>query len=231
MRSLPTVSPAKRLVWSSLCGVIRTYQRLFMRLHVWGREHIPAGPKIFVTNHISTHDSFWVMPLFGCPLHIVIGPGYQQRMVAPLLDWLEQINALPEHRSTVVTEAVAYLQRGESVYIAPEGDAQELFRLGRFYPGVARIYRGSAAPIVPVALAAPKRAMWETPVREVVAGRVYQTRTVLRGPFCINIGEPLRPEVPEGPAAEQDEFVLRALRASLQGLLDDMRVNKFWLDR
>lgn len=224
------MSPSKRWAWSSIRIAIGVYQRVFMRLHVWGRENIPAGPKIFVTNHISTHDSFWVMPLFGTPLHIVIGPGYQKRAVAPILDWLEQINALPEHRGSVVSKAVGYLEKGESVYIAPEGDAQELFQLGRFYPGVARIYRGARVPIVPVALAAPKRAMWRAPIREVVDGRVYETKTVLRGPFCINVGEAMMPELPPGSDREQEAAVLDALHGRMNALLEDIRVNKFWLE-
>lgn len=229
MESDEAVNVVKRAIWHAYVLTIRAYQCLFLRLHVWGREHIPPGPKIYVTNHITSYDSFWVTPFFTEPVHTVIGPGYQTWMGEKVLDWFEQINAMPAHRHTVVSKALAYLERGEAVYLAPEGDLQELFQLGRFYPGVARIYRLSRVPMIPIALVAPKRAMRELPIPITVEGRVYRTVVVFRGPYCINIGEPFAPDIPEGTEKEQEEHILKLLAARIQSLSEEVRMNKFWL--
>ncbi|MBI4718477.1 MAG: 1-acyl-sn-glycerol-3-phosphate acyltransferase [Planctomycetes bacterium] len=225
------VSRPLRLLHSAMVLSIKAYQRLFLDLRVWGRENIPAGPKIYITNHITAFDSFWVLPVFPELVHIVIGPGYHQRVTARLLDAYEQINAMPAHRHLVVPRAVEFLRRGEAVYLAPEGDLQPLFQLGRFYPGVARIYRQARVPIVPIALVAPKRGMREYPRQAtVIEGRVYRMVRVMRGPFCINIGAPCRPEPPEGSESEQDEHVLSELRAQMTRLIEEVRLSRFWLE-
>ncbi|UCE60814.1 MAG: 1-acyl-sn-glycerol-3-phosphate acyltransferase [Phycisphaerales bacterium] len=219
-----------RTLYSSLVCSIRAYQFLFHNLRVWGRENIPQGAKIYVTNHITTHDSFWVLPVFTEPVHIVIGPGYDSPFIARILDSFEQINASPDHRKTVVANAVKYLKKGEAVYLAPEGDMQGPFQLGRFYPGVARMYRETRVPIVPIAVVAPKSCMHEfSRLQTVVDGRVYRTVTVLRGTFCINVGRPMMPAIPDAAPQEQDECILDALKRRMESLVEDVRVNKFWL--
>ena len=125
----------------------------------------------------------------------IIGPGYESKVLAWIFDRFEQINAMPEHRKTVVDNAVAYLKKGESVFTAPEGDLQDPFQLGAFFPGAARIYRKSRAPIIPIVLVAPRCVIKEWPFQTVVDGRAYRTVSVLRGLFCINVGEPFTPEV------------------------------------
>lgn len=216
---------AKRLYYNAFVTSIRVYQRLFLDLRVWGREHIPPGPKIYVQNHITSTDPYWVLPLLPEPVHVIIGPGYQSKIMAYLLDYLEQINATPRHRKTVVDHAVRYLRRGEPVYTAPEGDLQETFNLGRFYPGVARIYRRCQVPIIPIALLAPRSAMKEYPLlKMVVEGRVYQCVMVLRGPFCVNIGKPFRPELCRSvDETEDNQRILNELKERMRLLIEDMR--------
>ena len=225
------VNQVKRLIYRSFIASIKAYQQLFLDLHIWGRKYIPAGPKIFVTNHITATDPYWVLPVFPKPIHVIIGPGYQSPVMRWVLDHFEQINAMPEFRNAAVDKAVEYLARGESVYTAPEGDLQPTFSLGRFYPGVARIYRKSRAPIIPIALFAPRSAMKEYPrLNLVVDGRVYRTIVVLRGPFCINIGEPFTPRIDETLDEDRDnQAILDELKERMRLLIEDIRINKFWL--
>ncbi len=152
-----------------------------------------------------------------------------EEKIKAILDDFEQINAMPERRKTVVDEAVKYLTKGESIYTAPEGDLQEPLQLGQFYPGVARIYRKSRAPIIPMALVAPRAAMSEWPAQLVVEGRVYRTITVLRGPYLVNIGKPLLPDLIAGTDDERDEHVTEVVRNRIDSLAEDVRLNKFWL--
>ncbi|MCH8966061.1 MAG: 1-acyl-sn-glycerol-3-phosphate acyltransferase [Planctomycetes bacterium] len=218
-----------RTAYGSLVFSIKAYQFLFHNLRVWGRQNIPAGPKIYITNHITTHDSFWVLPVFTEPVHVVIGPAYESPFMARVLNRFEQIDASVANRQRVVEEAVKYLEKGEAVYMAPEGDIQEPFQLGRFYPGFARMYRRTLAPIVPVAVLAPKSDMTRLPFKTVIKGRVYTTLTVLRGTYCINIGKALTPEIPEGTPQEQDEYIVDVVRREMESLVAQIRVDRFWL--
>jgi len=214
-----------RLAYHTFVTALRGYRRLFLDITVRGREHIPPGPKIYVTNHITSTDPYWVLPVFTEPVHVIIGPGYQPRPLARILDYLEQINAMPEHRKTVVQEAVRYLERGESIYTAPEGDIQPLFQLGRFYPGVARIYRRCRSPIIPIALVAPQENMKAFPRFDMfVDGRRYRALFVLRGPYHINVGQPFRPEVrSEIPETQDNERIMNELKERMRVLMDEMR--------
>jgi 1-acyl-sn-glycerol-3-phosphate acyltransferase len=140
-------------------------------------------------------------------------------------DRFEQINAMPAVRQTVVEKAVGFLKKGEAIYTAPEGDLQDPFHLGRFYPGVGRIYRRSRAPIIPVALLAPRSAMREYPRLAMrVEDRVYRAVFVLRGLYCINIGEPYRPGIREDLDEETDaRRIADELRERVQSLVFEVR--------
>ncbi len=224
------MNQTKRLFYNAFVSSIRLYQRLFLDLQVWGRQHIPPGPKIYVQNHITSTDPYWVLPILPEPVHVIIGPGYQSKVVARVLDYFEQINATPRHRKTVVDDAVKYLKRGESIYTAPEGDVQETFRLGRFYPGVAKIYRKIQVPIIPIALLAPRRAMKEFPrLKMIVEGHVYRCVMVLGGPFCVNIGEPFLPDLHHGDETKDNQRIMDELKERIRWLVEDVRVNRSWL--
>jgi len=213
------------MLYGSFVGALRVYRRAFLDLHVWGRAGIPPGPKIFVTNHITSTDPYWVLPEFPDPVHVIIGPGYQSRLNGWVLDRFEQINAMPSARHLVVPQAVEYLRRGESVYTAPEGDLQETFALGRYYPGVGRIYRQSRAPIVPIALLCPRSMLREYPRLAIsVDGRVYRTVLAMRGTYCINIGKPFAPTVRDDLDEDADApRIADEVRERVEHLLVEIR--------
>ena len=223
MRGLP------RIVYGSFALSIRAYQRLFMDFHVWGREHIPKGPKIYVSNHISSIDIYWTLAAFPEPVHFVLVPSYQFRRWGRVLDAFEMIRAMPGDARTLIASSVAYLKKGEAVGIAPEGDIYDPFHVAPLQPGVAAIYRRARVPIVPMALIAPKRCLREYPFRQVIDGRVYRTVAALRGPSGISFGEPCMPDLPDAPRKQQNEYLVNFLRERLQSLADDARANKFWL--
>lgn len=222
----------ERLLYRAGMMVGRGYMKLFVDLRVWGRENIPVGAKIYVQNHITANDPCFVLPIIPDCVHVVVGPGYNIRPLAWVLGRFEQINAMPDHRATVVDHAVKYLEAGEAVYTAPEGDLQELFQLGRFYPGVARMYRRCRAPIIPIALVAPKRHAHDYPWMEnELDGRVYRAYYMFRGTYCINIGKPFYPEIRADVDEKEDNRRITAeLEQRMQKLIDEVRHDKFWLE-
>lgn len=215
----------QRCLFNTLVLAIKTYQRLFLDLHVHGREHIPPGPKIYMINHITSTDPYWVMPVFTEPVHVIIGPGYESKLMGWALNYMQQINAMPDHRHAVVEEAVRYLQKGESIFTAPEGDIQVPFSLGRFYPGVAKIYRRIQVPIIPIALVAPPRALKAYPKLDItVEGRVYRGVFVLRGPYYINVGKPFMPESRyDLNEKEGQQRFMEELKDRIAQLVDEVR--------
>jgi len=200
-------------------------------LRVWGRENIAPGPKLLVANHITSYDPFWLLSVLHEPVHVIIGPGYKSPWVAKMLDAFEHINALDGNYKTLIDSAVKYLQRGEAVAIAPEGDLHAVFQLGQFQPGVAAIYRRARVPIVPIALLAPKSGTREYPKQaQVIDGHVFRMVKTVRGPYCMNIGEPFLPDLSDGlTKKEQNDYILGAVKQKIEFLLEDARVNKFWL--
>ncbi len=211
---------------------IKVYQRLFLNFHVRGRDNIPTGPKIFVINHITSVDHIWIMPVLAEPVHFIFGPGYQSRLTAWFLDFMQQINAMPGHRRTVVDDAMFYLKKGESVLIAPEGDLQEPFVLGKFYPGAAKIYQRIQVPFIPIALVAPPSAMRAYPWFDItVDDRVYRGIFVLRGPYFINVGKPYLPENSEDLDEREDQQrIMDELKSRISRLTDEVRSECDFMD-
>lgn len=222
------VNLVARTIYDCFVLSMKAYQRLFMDVYVWGRENIPKGPKIYVANHITSHE-IMLLTVFPERVHVVVGPACKSRIVAGVARMCEQINAMPANRSNVVSEAVRYLRGGGPVFVNPEGDIQNTMRIGRFYPGVARMYRQCEVPIVPIAVLAPRSRMREYPFRMEVEGHVFRTITALRGPYCINIGKSFHPCCPGGSETEQDEAIVEQIRSRIASLVDDARTDKFWM--
>lgn len=221
------MNPLKRSILGGVSLMIRGANRLLLDVRVSGRSRVPPGAKIYASNHISSLDGFHVMPYLRGPLHYVLGPGYQQGCAARMLDGLEQIDAMSQDQDAIVRRAAEYLGRGESIVIAPEGDIQPPFRLGRFYPGVAQIYRESGAPIVPMALVAPAASLREWPrFNTTIDGRLYRMVVVRRGPYCLRFGEPWRPEIDGASSARWAVRVARELRDRVAALIEEVRLSE-----
>ena len=207
--------------------MIKIYQKLFLDLHVRGREHIPTGPKIYVINHITSTDPYWVMPVFIDPVHTTVGPGYQSKIMGWFLDCMKQINAMPDHRNTVVDKAVNYLRNGGAIFTAPEGDIQEPFCLGQFYCGVAKMYRRIQVPIIPIALVTTPQAMKSVPWLDMtIDGRVYRGILVMRGPYFINVGKPFMPTIHNDvDETEDNQRIMDEIKERIRCLVEDVRTS------
>jgi len=219
----------QRTVYNTLILGLRVYRKLTLEVRVWGRERIPRGAKLYVSNHISSQEIF-LTTLFPEPVHVIVGPACKYRVVAWLCKYLEQINAMPEFRQSVVPEGIKYLKRGEALFLNPEGDFRPTFEMGRFYPGVARMYRATLAPIVPIAVLTPRSSLHLKRSVIEVEGRIYKTLVVKGGPYCVHFGDPFDPVVPDGTEQEQDEVVLAQIKTRIEELVEETRARTFWLE-
>jgi len=186
--------------------------------------HLAEGPKIYVSNHVTSLDAYWLLSAIPEFLHFVVGPPFGVRGMAGIFNAFEQINALPEHRKSVVHEASRYLAQGECVCITPEGDVQPPFQLGHFYAGLAKTYRMSLAPIVPIALAVSPKDIRRHPRWDMrVDGRTYEARMVWRGKVRVMIGEAMSPELcHDVDEAEDNRRVTEEVRTRIAAMLNKL---------
>lgn len=217
-------SRLKRFAYHSFVGLVRTYSRFAWDFRLLGRQRLEQGPQIYVANHLASVDPYWVMMAVPEFLHIVIGPPFSVPWLAPVFRLFEQINALPQHRKTTVTDACHYLALGESIYIAPEGDVQPPFQLGHFYTGLAKIYRKSRAPIVPVAMAVSPSDIRRHPKWDMqVDGRSYEARMVWRGKIRVMIGKPMTPQLALDADEESDnQRITGEVRSMIAAMLTEL---------
>lgn len=213
----------------------RTYRRIVKIIlalsydfQTWQEAELPPGPKIFCSNHFSSSDVHFVTTLMDDVLHIVIGPGFGIPLVGIFLGWTEQIRALTkEDRSKVVEQAVYYLQKGESVYIFPEGGLNTQEQLIAFRRGIAEIYLACPCPVIPIGLIAPKRRVRSKSSR--TAGR---TMTVVSRNYYANIGKPMAFKSSLACATEDRSkacrMILDELGIRIDSLIQEIKTEKFW---
>lgn len=123
--------------------------RLWTRLRVEGREHIPAtGPLIVVSNHVANLDSY-IIGLFVRD-RVIHYMARADGLGSRWLGWYwRQFGAIPADRDGV-REALAILRAGGAVGIFPEGVIAPA--LVAPLPGSALLALRSGAIVVPAAI-------------------------------------------------------------------------------
>ncbi len=136
---------ARLLLWLSGCSVT-----------VHGREHIPAGPVVFVANHRSYLD----IPLCHVALHEPFGiVGKAELAEVPLFGWMyRRQHILLEREQTAsgaraLVAATQRLRAGQRVLIYPEGTTRHGHPvLAPFKAGAFMLAHKQHLPVVPIAL-------------------------------------------------------------------------------
>lgn len=143
-------------IWRAL---VRIYLRLFHRLQVDGREHLPPGPPfIMVANHASHLDALTVaasLPRAFASRAFALAAGdtfFTSNAKAAFAAYA--INALPVWRSKTsardLTELRQRLHEDRSVLILfPEGTRTRTGAMASFKPGIGALVAGTSVPVVP----------------------------------------------------------------------------------
>jgi 1-acyl-sn-glycerol-3-phosphate acyltransferase len=170
--------------------VMRAYLRLYHRLAIHGREHLPLNePFVMVCNHTSHLDT--VSLLAALPVRRV-----HRAFPAAAADYFFSsvprsalsvlfVNALPFDRHAKGAESLEVCRellarRGHVLILFPEGTRTLTGEVGHFRSGIARLVAGEPTPVVPCHLdggfrAFPKGAALPRPRR-----------------LTLRIGEPMR---------------------------------------
>lgn len=202
-----------------LYGVVRqmieTFCRLYFRVEIHGREHIPRTGAFIVA---PVHRSYLDTPLLGAMTRRRMRyMGAEKMWTNRALGWfLTAVGGFPVHRGSADREALkaglAVLERGEPLVMFPEGTRQEGPILHTLFDGPAYVSARSGAPILPVGLggteaAMPKGKRFIRPVK-----------------MSIVIGEPIQPP-PAKASGSVPRSAVRELTADLgtaiQGLFDE----------
>lgn len=179
--------PARIVRWVMQAVLTRPLTRLFVWLHVEGRENLKGiqPPVIFAVNHQSHFD---------VPVVLAALPGRWQRLAAPAMSkeffeahfypertsrWSWFTNSLNYYLACLVFNAFPLPQReagaaqalryagelasdGWCVLIFPEGVRTDAGEIRRFQPGVAMMASRLRVPVVPVRLVGLEKILHKT---------------------------------------------------------------------
>jgi len=160
--SEPTGPSELTWAWGLLRGMVGGVFEGLLRwkLRYRGIEHVPAtGGAVIVWNHHSYSDFLFValgiVRHRGRPVRIL---GKAEVWENPVTRWFaDQAGAVPVYRLTegggrdALRAAVAALQAGDLVMLAPEQTISRSFELLPFASGAARMALAAGVPVIPVA--------------------------------------------------------------------------------
>lgn len=140
-------------------GLVRSYFRVYHRMTVTGREHLPSTPPfVLIANHASHLDALILAACLsrgvsGCVHPIAAGDVFFQ---TPLVSTFAamMINALPMWRKKVGRHALddlkARLHAGECGYILfPEGARTRDGSALKWKAGIGMMVAGTEIPVIP----------------------------------------------------------------------------------
>ena len=204
----------EKLLYFVVRNAIVVFCKLFWRVSVEGREHIPAtGPFILSPVHRSNIDTPLVAACTSRRVHYM---GKQEMWKYKLsAAFFTAMGGIPVNRGSADRDALRksaqVIEAGEPLVIFPEGTRRSGPIVEEMFEGAAYVATKTGAPIVPVGIggsegAMPKGAKFIKPVK-----------------CTIVIGPPLHPEPGEpGKAPRRAVRELNErLRAELQRLFDD----------
>jgi 1-acyl-sn-glycerol-3-phosphate acyltransferase len=211
------ISRSGRFFYAVIRGAIHGASRLWFRLEIVGREHVPAtGGVIVAPVHRSNLDTPVISAITTRRLRYM---GKESLWKTRFGAWFfTSLGGFPVERGTADRAALrscqAVLERGEPLVMFPEGTRQSgpVVEPGRMHDGPAFVAGRTGAPILPIGIggserAMPKHAKWIRPRK-----------------MTIVIGPPIpAPQGTEGgrPSRRAVAETTETLRVEVQRLFDE----------
>ena len=175
------------MVW----GLLWAYASVLLRMNIQRHGTLPAGAKIFVSNHPSATDPFMIHIVTHQGLSVLIT---EKAFAVPVFGWfLRRVRQIPvplKEGSLALEHAVRALKKGRNVAIFIEGAISPSD--GSFLPprtGAARLALLSGAPIIPIGISLHHHR--RTNIRSKIDGKMAEAPWYLSGPYAITVGEPM----------------------------------------
>jgi 1-acyl-sn-glycerol-3-phosphate acyltransferase len=168
------------------------FSAIMLRFEIRRHAHLPAGPKIYVSNHPSATDPFLIHLVSPEKLNVMItAKAFQVPVFGSFLRRVGEIPVPLEQGSAALEHAREYLQKGRSVAIFIEGHISP--EEGGFLPprtGAARLALQTGASVIPVGIFL--RRELSICIRSKISGSSAQAHWCLRGPYRITVGQPMQ---------------------------------------
>ena len=216
------MTPKEKLLLKSGKALINLFINNLLEFDVQYEEKINEDQtKIFVPNHPTTTDPFFISKLTKKPFNILITSN--AFAVKGFGSYLRQSGHIPVKQGKgveIVNQAVARVKQGDSIAIFPEGRlSPELDKPTIFKNGMARIALKTNAPIIPIGIYCNKSNLL---IHDVNLETGYAiSKTVIGGKYYVTVGKPIKlfgnPESKEDLArvtAQVREEVQRLMRVS-----------------
>jgi len=161
---------------------------MFHRPKIEGRENVPSGGCLIVSNHVSFMDPTTVGWAVAREIYYL---GRKSLFKPPFWSWFLPIcNVLPidrdGHDIAGLRRIIKMLKEGHAVLLFPEGTRSDDGTIQPAEPGAGLIARKAGAPILPVRVFGT----YESLSRHTKRLRFHPIRVV--------IGQPYLPTIPEG---------------------------------
>lgn len=203
-----------RVLYRICRAIVTAIVRIFTRLRIEGREHVPAtGAFVLAPVHRSVIDT----PIAACVTSRRMRfMGKDAVWKVRPVGWLASaLGAFPVTRGTADREAlrrgIAVLEEGEPLVLFPEGERKSGPVVQPLFDGAVYIAVKARVPIVPVGIGGSERVL----PKGARFPRPHQVHVI--------VGSPMPPPVAEGERIPRS--VLRehsaALHAELQRLFDE----------
>lgn len=208
--------PVSRAAYSAMRALVATSTRLYTRMHIDGREHLPVTGAFVLA---PVHRSYIDTPISSCLTRRrlrFMGKDtlWKYRFSAWLLS---SLGGFPVSRGTADREAlkrcVAVLEGGEPLVLFPEGERKSGPVVQPLFDGAVYVALRAGVPIVPVGIGGSERVMPK-------GARFIYPRKV-----HVVIGEPIQPTATVGDSGRVPRSAIRnhsdRLHTTLQELFDE----------
>ncbi len=152
---LPLKRRQRVATWGNYLSMVWLRITCDISIVVKGKENIPQGPCVVLSNHQSTWETFYLQWYFQ-PASVILK---QELMWIPLFGWgLALMQPIAIKRSNparairfVLKKGTQRLNAGNRIVIYPEGTRVGTKQLGDFKTSGAALARKASVPVVPVA--------------------------------------------------------------------------------
>ncbi len=182
----------QKILYFAAWAFLWVYGALLLRLSIRRHASLPAGSKIFVSNHPSATDPFMIHIVSRHRMNVLITA---KAFAVPIFGWfLRKVHEIPvplKEASLALEHASDYLRRGRSVAIFIEGQISPSDgSFSRPRTGAARLALASGAPVIPIGIYLRRDLCMQ--FRATIDGMPSQASWYFYGPYAITIGAPMR---------------------------------------